>query len=109
MGKLHSSNYKKESNDENDEKYSNDLEEYKKLCKEYNFYEDNNITVKIKEKFGIKFSANYTLPLRIQERTPLFKKSDKKIKLIKSKSLYPHPKGFCGGKTIDVYIFEATK
>ena len=100
MGNSHRYNYSKESKDE---------KEYNKLCKKYKFYKGDNITVKNKEKFGLKFSANYTIPPKFQVSTPIFKKSDKEIKLIQSKSYYHHPIGTCGGDDVDMYIFEATK
>ena len=70
---------------------------------------NNEITVKVNQKFGVKFSSNYSLPPEFQVDIPSFEKADEGIKFIESTSYYDCPEGWTGGDTVEVNVFKATK
>ena len=86
-----------------------ELKEYEKFIKKLKLVENDEITVKVNQKFGAEFSANYTIAPEFQEDMPSFEKAEEGIKFIESRSFYPHPDGWTGGDTVVVNIFKATK
>lgn len=82
---------------------------YEEFCKDLIFIEGKEITVKKKQKFAKKFSNNYSIPTEFQDNGPFLKSTDKEIKLIESRSFYPHESGFCGGDTKTIYVFQGIK
>ena len=82
---------------------------YDEYCKDLIFIEGKEITVKKKQKFAKKFSNNYSIPTEFQDDGPFLKSTDKEIKLIESRSFYPHESGFCGGDTKTIYVFQGIK
>ena len=96
-----------------DEKYKGDynapVREYKKFCKKYKFCKGNQITIKVNEMFAVKFKGNYTIPPQYWKDMDKVEKSDEEIKLVEKRSFYPYPDGACGGDTVKIYVFQATK
>ena len=40
---------------------------------------------------------------------PHVKINDKEIKLVETRTFYPYPDGYCGGDTVEINVFKATK
>ena len=98
-------NYKEE---ERLEKYRRVIE-YENFCKELKFVEGNEITVKVKEHFGLKSSINNSIYSDFPIVSKKWKILDKEIEHVKYESFYPHPYDECGGDTVNIDVFKANK
>ena len=85
------------------------VRDYNSFKKKYKFCHGDEITVKVKEKFAVEFTANFTLPPGCQEAMGTVENKSKEIELLIDREFYPYPEGTCGGDTHCIYVFRATK
>ena len=86
-----------------------ELKEYRKFIKNLKLVEGDEITVKVKQKFGAEFSTNYTIETDYREKIPDYEKADEGIEYIGGRQFYPHPDGTRGGDSKYIYVFKARK
>ena len=83
--------------------------EYYNFCKDISFIENNQITVKVNQKFAEKYSNNYTVPPQFWKEIPSVQSKNEGIEYIETRTFYPHPKGLMGGDSVILKVFKATK
>ena len=87
---------------ENEQKYYN-------FCKDLSFIHENQITVKVNQKFAEKFGNNYTVPPQFWKDIPSVQSKSKEIEYIDTRTFYPHPSYMMGGDSVTLMVFKATK
>ena len=85
------------------------VKEYEKFTKKLVLIEDNEIKVKVNQKFGVEFTEPCGIDPNLKEEIPIYEEADKGIKFIERKSFYPYVEGTCGGSYHTIYVFKATK
>ena len=88
---------------------SENQQEYYNFCKDLSFIHNNQITVKINQKFAEKFSNNYTVPPQFWKDIPSVQSKIEGIEYIDTRTFYPHPYGLMGGDSVTLMVFKATK
>jgi len=83
--------------------------EYYNFCKDISFIENNQITVKVNQKFAEKYSNNYTVPPQFWKEIPSVQSKNEGIEYIETRTFYPHPYGLMGGDSVILKVFKATK
>ena len=83
--------------------------EYYNFCKDLSFIHDNQVTVKVNQKFAEKFSNNYTVPPQFWKDIPSVQSKNEGIEYIDTRTFYPHPIGLMGGESVILMVFKATK
>ena len=87
---------------ENEQKYYN-------FCKDLSFIHENQITVKVNQKFAEKFYNNYTVPPQFWKDIPSVQSKNEEIEYIDTRTFYPHPSYMMGGDSVTLMVFKATK
>ena len=86
------------------------LREYNNFCKKYKFCEEyvNEITVKVKEKFAVKFTTNLTVPPDCVKEIPSIEEKSEEIELITQRWFHGYQL-VSGGSSSYIYVFSANK
>ena len=82
---------------------------YYNFCKDLSFIKENQITVKVNQKFAEKFGNNYTVPPEFWKDIPSVQSKSKEIEYIDTRTFYPHPSYMMGGDSVTLMVFKATK
>ena len=82
---------------------------YYNFCKDLSFIHENQITVKVNQKFAEKFGNNYTVPPQFWKDIPSVQSKSKEIEYIDTRTFYPHPSYMMGGDSVTLMVFKATK
>ena len=83
--------------------------EYYNFCRDLYFIHNNQITVKVNQKFAERFENNYTIPPEFWKDIPSIQSKSEAIKLIETRTFYPHPIGLSGGDHVTLVVLKQQK